>query len=826
LKSLTFKLSAIALSVALVGCSNDDNEKVDEVAAERAPYSAQIKYTSFGVPHITADTYGSLGYGVAHAQMKDNMCTLSEQLMKLKGLKSLYLGPGTANENLASDIGYQALDLSGQAVAAWDDISPQAQQVLEGYAKGFNDSLAKRGSSANYPTPCVGAPWVTEIEATDLLAYTMDISLLASGRRLIPAVAAAAPPVTDNVNNSVKGAAQYAKLDVQLDPELVLKNQGIGSNGWGIGATRSESGNALLMANPHFPWDGELRFFENHLTIPGELDVTGVTFAGLPGVLVGFNKDVAWTHTVSQAKHFTLYQLTLDPADATRYMFDGKSIAMTTKDVSVEVAIGGGETMTVPKTVYYSHFGPMVDMSSISSFLGWSETSAITYRDANAGNSQILDQWLAINRATSTEDITTKFKEIQGNPWVNTIMVDKTGKATYIDATNVPAFSAATESYVKAAIKKQPVASLWMHGGGSLMLPGNTSAHEWLEYESSVTPGLRSVAAAPKQVRDDYVFNANSSHWLTNVSKPLEGYSIIYGPERTERSTRTRHNAQLISDMSGMGVAGEDNLFSLTELRDTITDNRSLFSGKLRGQLVALCEKTPIVTVGDQDLDLTPACGVLKAWDGYYNVDSRGAHLMREFLQAYRWSSHTNLAPSLFKTSFDADNPATTPTDLNPDNALKAFAGAVVRLMTNGIALDSALGDIQYVIKNDIYIAVTGGYSFEGVMNMAETARPSASSSVFETLPIGEQQEGTQLSLLDGESAYRINYGTSFAMALEMTPQGPQAQAILTFSQSHDPQSMHFDDQTKMYAEKTWRPVLFNQADIDKDLKETVAVAE
>jgi len=150
----------------------------------------------------------------------------------------------------------------------------------------------------------------------------------------------------------------------------------------------------------------------------------------------------------------------------------------------------------------------------------------------------------------------------------------------------------------------------------------------------------------------------------------------------------------------------------------------------------------------------------------------------------------------------------------------------VVRLMTNGIALDSALGDIQYVIKNDIYIAVTGGYSFEGVMNMAETARPSASSSVFETLPIGEQQEGTQLSLLDGESAYRINYGTSFAMALEMTPQGPQAQAILTFSQSHDPQSMHFDDQTKMYAEKTWRPVLFNQADIDKDLKETVAVAE
>lgn len=826
MKSLTLKLSAIALGVALAGCSNDDNDNTNEVAGagERAPYSAEIKYTSFGVPHITADNYGSLGYGTAYAQMKDNMCTLSEQIMKLKGLKSLYLGPGAANENLASDIGYKAMDLSAQAIVKWDSITPQAQELLEGYAKGFNDSLAERGSPANYPTPCVGAPWVTEITAQDILAYTMDISLLASGRSLIPAVAAATPPTVGKKSKTEQG--QYAKLDVQLDEGLTFTNEGIGSNGWGIGAKRSESGNPLLLANPHFPWDGELRFFENHLTIPGELDVTGVTFAGLPGVLVGFNKDVAWTHTVSQAKHFTFYQLTLDPADPTRYMYDGESIAMTTKDVEVEVAIGGGQTMMVPKTVHYSHFGPIVDMSSISSFLGWSHGSAITYRDANAGNSQVLDQWLAINRSQSTEEVAAKFAEIQGNPWANTIMVDKSGKATYIDATNVPALSAATESYVKGAVKKQPLSTMWLHGGGSLMLPGNTSAHEWLEFESSVTPGLRSVKAAPKQVRDDYVFNANSSHWLTNVSAPLEGYSIIYGPEKTERSTRTRHNAQLISDMSGTGLAGEDNLFSLEELRDTIVDNRSLFSDKMRGQLIALCEANPVVTVGEQSMDLTAPCAVLKAWDGRYNVESKGAHIMREFLQAYTWPSHTSLAPALFKTPFSAANPATTPSDLNPENALQALAGAVVRLMQNGIALDSALGDIQYVLKGDERIAIGGGYSFEGVMNMTEGKIPSRSTSVFATLATGTAQEGTKLSLLDDEAAYRVNYGTSFAMALEMTPEGPKAQAILTFGQSHDPQSEHFKDQTKLYSAKGWRSLVFTDAEIEADLVETVTVAE
>jgi len=820
----SIKLSAIAIAVALSGCSDNDDEQTQVVSAERAPYSAQIRYTSYGVPHITADNYGSLGYGAAFAQMKDNMCTLSEQIMKFKGLKSFYLGPGAGNENVASDMGYKALDLSAQAAGAWDGISQQARDVLEGYAKGFNDSLAQRGSADNYPTPCVGAAWVTPITPQDLLAYTIDISLLASGRRLAPAIAAANPPTVGL--KAPEKHSQYAQLDVQLDPDHVLQNTGIGSNGWGIGAARSETGNALLLANPHFPWDGELRFFENHLTIPGELDVTGVTFAGLPGVLVGFNKDVAWTHTVSQAKHFTLYQLSLDPADPTRYMYDGESIAMTTKDISVEVNIGGGNTTIIPKTVYFSHFGPVVDMSSISPFLGWSHASAITYRDANDNNNQVLDQWLAVNKAQSSQDLVAQFTKIQGNPWANTVMVDKSGHATYIDATNVPAFSAATESYLQGAVKKQPGSSLWQNGGGSILLPGNTSQHEWLKFESDVTPGLRSVVTAPKQVRNDYVFNANSSHWLTNLAQPLEGYSIVYGPERTERSTRTRHNAQLISDMSGSGVSGVDNLFSLNELRDTIVDNRSLFSGKLRGQLVALCEAQPIVDVGGQSLDLAPACAVLKAWDGHYNVDSKGAHLMREFLQAYRWASHTALAPSLFKTPFDANNAATTPTDLNSDSALEALAGAVARLMSAGIALDSNLGDIQYVLKGDSRIPVSGGYSFEGVMNMAETARPSASTSVFATLEIGQTQPGTQLSLHDGESAYRVNYGTSFAMALEMTPQGPQAQAILTFSQSHDPQSAHFDDQTKMYAEKMWRPVLFNEADIVADLKATITVSE
>ena len=64
--------------------------------------------------------------------------------------------------------------------------------------------------------------------------------------------------------------------------------------------TGTDSG--VLYGNPHEPWEGVQRFYEFHLTMPGELDVMGVAQQGQPFPNIGFNKDVAWSHTVSTAK--------------------------------------------------------------------------------------------------------------------------------------------------------------------------------------------------------------------------------------------------------------------------------------------------------------------------------------------------------------------------------------------------------------------------------------------------------------------------------------------------------------------------------------------
>ena len=80
------------------------------------------------------------------------------------------------------------------------------------------------------------------------------------------------------------------------------------------------NGKGGLLANPHFPHEGNLRFWQSHLTIPGAMNVMGGSLQGMPGVInIGFNEHVAWTHTFSTARHFLIYQLALNENDRMSY---------------------------------------------------------------------------------------------------------------------------------------------------------------------------------------------------------------------------------------------------------------------------------------------------------------------------------------------------------------------------------------------------------------------------------------------------------------------------------------------------------------------------
>ena len=74
------------------------------------------------------------------------------------------------------------------------------------------------------------------------------------------------------------------------------------------------NGAGMVLGNPHFPWDGAERLYQAQLTIPGKLDVSGGSLYGVPAVLIGQNRHLAWSHTVASAWRFTPFELTLVPA--------------------------------------------------------------------------------------------------------------------------------------------------------------------------------------------------------------------------------------------------------------------------------------------------------------------------------------------------------------------------------------------------------------------------------------------------------------------------------------------------------------------------------
>ena len=197
------------------------------------------------------------------------------------------------------------------------------------------------------------------------------------------------------------------------------------------------SGGGLVMANPHFPWYGEARFWECHLTIPGELDVYGVSLVGIPGVQIGFNQQLAWTHTFSRGSRFTLFRLDLAPGDPTRYRFGDEVRSMTSSDHEVAVLADDGSIDTVSRTLWSSHHGPMVNLP----LLGWGDELAFTYRDANLDNTGMLQMYLDMDRARSVEELRAAQSRTRAMPWANTLAADATGRAWYTDTSATPNIS-------------------------------------------------------------------------------------------------------------------------------------------------------------------------------------------------------------------------------------------------------------------------------------------------------------------------------------------------------------------------------------------------
>lgn len=739
-------------------------------------FDATLYRTEGGIPHIVAGDWRSIGYGTGFAAAEDHFCEQARNTLKFRGELSATFGFSEDNSN--SDFFYKLLEKEG---IFDENIDPEFEALFAGYAAGFNRYARDTGISNITDPACKGASWIPTLSFLDVKRFHLTPAFLSS---FSPLILAAKPPA-GKLSTHVESQRGANLVDKDVPTSLTdyvmsfYEPTGKGSNGVAIGKEVSVDGSGLLFANPHLEWKNfDFRMYAMHQIIPGVSNLLGANQAQRAHVGFGTNGDIAWTNTVSRSQVFTFYQLDLVPGEPLRYLFDGKEVAIEPVTVSINVLDDGGELFERKHTFYKANHGYVVGGK-----FPWIDGFAVSLRIANEGARGFQGGAMAMANARNVEELRRAINRYQSTPGTNTIAADKHGKVLYGDLGPVANLS---DQQLSDCVVKAP------------LLKGNTSACSWNTDEDSAIPGVLGASKQAVLIRSDYVTNSNDSYWLSNPEQPLSGIPEVQGNSRSERTLRTRSGLTMVQQR----IDGSDGLngkgFDIDSLSERMLGNQHYAGQILRDDLVTLCSENPQVLLGDKKIDVSQACQVLAKWDLTANVDSRGAHLFREFLRAANEGRFTRWLPTSFNyaVEFDVNDPVNTPRGLDTNDnpaVLTALANAVLALNKAGVPADAALGDIQYVIRNDKKIALPGGEEFEGVFN----------KMAFEPIAANGYPDVT------GSAA-------SWIMTTALTPGATTVKGVMAYSQSSNPKSPKSSEMTEWFARGKLIDIPFTEQEVKK----------
>lgn len=799
--SLGLVPALLSLTGPMAGLAEAAPGTARSATAVTAPaYSATITRTKYGIPHIEAKDFGSLGFGSGYAAAGTSICTLADTVLTARGERSRYLGPTGRYDDQVSMTGTNlqadtlVTDLHNRKVvekllASKAGPGTQAREMMAGYAAGVNAWLRKTGGASKITDPtCRGAAYIKpDATALDIWYGVYLANLIASTGHFLPQIAEATPPsASDPGIPQLPISAGFADAPEQLPArDKLLAALGkdpkspFGSNATAIGGSASTTGRGMVLGNPHFPWRGRYRFTQQQLTIPGSYDVAGASLIGSPVVNIGWNKDVAWSHTVSTAYRFTPYEYQTLGTPTSYLTTDGLK-QLDKREVKVVVRDADGRLSTVTKNLYRTDEGYVLD--DPDTLMSWTPTSFFALRDANAEQLRTIDTFLEMGKATSASDLLARQDRAGGMPWVNTTAADRSGNALYADHSVVP--NVPNDVAQKCMT---PIGRVLFQVAGLPGLDGTRAKGDcaWGTDSDAQRPGIFGPKNLPATVRRDWVMNSNDSYWLPNPAQKLEGYARIIGCEKCQRTLRTRMVSRYVMDRLRVGKV------SPTDLRGFEHQNR-VMGGEVMSEgddLVKVCEAA----------DGGDACPVLKSWDKTSNISSRGTHIFEEFVKRLPKQALTG-AETYWKVPFDEADPINTPRDLDETNSdvVAAMKDAIASLRDQGIAMNATWGSLQVAGDTGAPAIPLGGGSGDdaGNANALASRNPVQNKDRYKA----------------------VTYGSSHIEAISFLDNGGiDARTILTYGQSEDPSSPWSKDQTELFGRKEWVSFPFAAAQIRQD---------
>lgn len=773
-------------------------------AAGQGPDKPTIRYTEYGIPHIIASDWAGLGTGYGYAVAKDNICTLADTYLMVNAQRSRYLGPdGKASPgehqntttNLNSDLYFQRMNDNRVVERLIDQPAPngpepEVKEAIRGYVQGYNRYLAETGVNNISDPACRGAAWVRPITELDVYRHAHAEIIMGTADVLLDGEVNAAPPGASAAPPQSAPPPEVTAAKIR-DAMAAGRAQGMGSNALAVGSQGVSGGTGMLLANPHFPWQGKNRMWQSQLTIPGKTNVSGASLLGFPAVNIGHNDDVAWTHTVATVAPFGLFDVQVDPLNPTKYLVDGAWQQMTSQQVGVDVRKPDGSLGKVTRTLWATRYGP-ITTSVLGTSLPW-VVSAHAVRDVNMDNLRALNTWFHLDQAKDVNDVVNTLETTEGVPFFNTIATDRKGKALYADIQATPNI---TDAHAESCL----TLTGRLLFDQTLRLPnvppvsifdGKRSACDWPDDPNAVAPGLLDPHKQPRLIRSDFVGNANDSAWLANPAQPLS-FPRVMGDTAAPRSLRTQ---ELILTAQNR-IDGNDGLpgrgFTPENMRQLLFADNSRAADLALNATVSACQGAPfgLVLVDGNLVNVSEACPVLAAWkDHNYTADSRGSWLFENYWAFLLGGQAVEKLP--WRVPFDPKDPVHTPNSLDSGNSAvrDALARAVFALRKAGVPLNAPLSDVQKITRNGEQIPVHGSIGELGVLNVITPG------------------------LVDGK--LDITFGSSFIQQVRFTADGPpQTSSVLAYSQSANPNSPHYADQTKLFSAGRWVTERFTEADI------------
>ncbi|MFN3988502.1 MAG: penicillin acylase family protein [Rhodocyclaceae bacterium] len=793
----------VALGVAWLFLSASSSN----VRADPLPSAVEIRRTTDGIPHVRAQDWHGLGYGYGYAQAQDVLCTLAEAFVTYRGRRALYFGAEERpqhkatfgqSRNIELDVFFRAL-IDDALIATYRAAQPpELDRLVTGFAEGYSRFVgdAKRGNVSANPT-CVDADWVQAITAEDIYRRMYAAGLAAGYVHFVSQIVNANPPQPRGLSDAERLPDMATGPAGSWPSHYVGEHHGLGSNALALGSAAAGARAAVLLGNPHWYWGGPDRFYQAHLTIPGLVNVAGVSFLGVPVIMIGFNDEVAWSHTVSTARRFGLFELSLDAVDPTRYVVDGVSERMERVQVAVEVRGGDGDVESVARTLYRSRFGPVLDLGEGAPDFRWGTKRALSVRDVNERNFRTFRTFFRWNQARSLDEFIAIQREEVAIPWVNTIAIGRgDGRVWFGDVGAVPAVSDTHRQRCGGALS-DAFARLDPYVP---VLNGSRADCDWEVHADAIQAGAMPPAHLPAMISERYVANMNDSYWLTNPAKPLEGFDRILGGEGEALSLRGQAGHHLAT-MIMSSEPGSVEVLAL-RLREAALDARAHAAVRFRGALIeAVCARSS-VTVGHdlatsdaleapRQVDLGTACAVLAAWSGGGDADDRGSVLWDEWWSRLRRIPETEF----YRVPFSARRPLDTPTAPAVDDprVAEALGAAMLAMERKGWPLDIARGAVLSVEVDGRSLPFFGGCTAEGYFAIA----------------------------CAGERRYELDansHGNSYLQVVFFTDEGVEAHTLLAHGQ--DERALDGGPATGpvvRYVRKDWLRMPFREADIALD---------